>query len=186
MPTDNNGFETVNANVREENNTMPTNDAIINTNENLKTDGQFTIDFQKSGNGGMIPVINGNPEPMLMFGYVSESDKQGCIKLIRESVVATNGDIYKAAVYLRNAVTRAANDIRPDEVVDVEGNEMLISYAEQKIYLDTHEVANLDDVEGSSAFGNEAVKELLKARATVELQRLAEQLDDFEDDEDWY
>jgi len=164
---------------------MPTNDAIINTNENLKTEGEFAIDFQQN-NGGMIPVINGEPAPILMFGYVSESDKQACIRLIREAVVATNGDVYKAAEYIRNAVTIAANDIKPDEVVDVEGNEMLISYAEQKIYLGTHEVANLDDMEGSSAFGNEAVKELLKARATIELQRLVEQFDNLEDDEeDW-
>lgn len=171
MPTNNNDFVTNNVNTREENNTMPTNDAIINTNENLKTDGEFTIDFQKNGNGGMIPVINGNPEPMLMFGYVSESDKQACIRIIREAVVATNGDVYMAAKYIHNAVTRSANDIKPDEVVDVNGNEMLISYSAKAIYLDTMEVANLDDM-GDTPMDNEVIKALLKAKAIIELQKM--------------
>jgi hypothetical protein len=157
---------------------------IINTNENLKTEGQFAIDFQQN-NGGMIPVINGKPEPILMFGYVSESDKQACIRLIREAVVATNGDVYKAADYIRNAVTIAANDIKPDEVVDVDGNEMLISYSARAIYLDTVEIANLDDM-GDTPMDNEVIKALLKAKATIELQNLAYELDDFDDDEEDY
>ena len=188
MPIDNETInETINA--REENNTMPnTNTAIINTNENIKSNGEFSIEFQKNGNGGMIPIINGKPEPILMFGYVSESDKNACIRLIREAVISTNGDVYRAAEYIRNAVTIAANDIHPDEVVEVEGNEMLISYAEKRIYFGTKEIANLEDI-GDTPMNNEVIKHLLKAKATIELQRLEEQLDDFyddEDDEDWY
>ena len=181
MPTDTDNRTLFNTNRREENN-MPTNDAVINTNENLKTNGEFTIEFQNNY-GGMIPVINGEPAPNLMFGYVSESDKQACINLIRKAVVATNGDIYKAANYIRNAVTIAANNIKPDEAVEVLGNEMLISYTERKIYLDTEEIANLDDMSDTS-MGNEAIKQLLIARATIALQEL--ELNDFDDDEDDY
>ena len=182
MPTDTDNRTLFNTN-REENNTMPnTNDAVINTNQNLKTNGEFTIEFQNNY-GGMIPVINGEPAPILMFGYVSESDKQACIRLIREAVVATNGDVYKAANYIRNAVTIAANDIKPDEAVEVLGNEMLISYTERKIYLGTEEIANLDDINDAS-MGNEAIKQLLIARATIVLQEMEMELDDdFEDDE---
>ena len=167
MPTDTDNRTLFNANNREENN-MPTNDAFINTNENLKTNGEFTIEFQNNY-GGMIPVINGEPAPNLMFGYVSESDKQACINLIRKAVVATNGDIYKAAEYIRNAVTVAANDIKPDEVVDLRGNEALISYSEKKIYFGTAEIANLDDM-GDMPMENEVIKQLLIAKATIELQ----------------
>ena len=181
MPTDNNMFDTNN---REENNIMPTNDAIINTQENIKTNGEFAIDFQQN-NGGMIPVINGEPAPILMFGYVSESDKQACINLIRKAVVATNGDIYKAANYIRNAVTIAANNIKPDEAVNVFGNEMLISYTERKIYLDTDEIANLDDM-GNTNMGNEVIKQLLIARAEVELLRLEEQPCILDDEDDYW
>lgn len=167
MPTDTDNRTLFNANNREENN-MPTNDVFINTNENLKTNGEFAIDFQQN-NGGMIPVINGEPAPILMFGYVSESDKQACIRLIREAVIATNGDVYKAANYIRNAVTIAANDIKPDEAVEVLGNEMLISYTERKIYLGTAEIANLDDM-GDTPMENEVIKQLLVAKVTIELQ----------------
>lgn len=170
---------------REESNTMPTNDAIINTNENLKTEGQFAIEFQQNGNGGLIPIINNKPEPILMFGYVSESDKQAGIKLIREAVLATNGDVYKAADYIRNAITIAANEIKPSEAVDVLGNEMLISYGTKRIYLDTTEIANLDDMEGTP-MADDVIKQLLIARATIELQNLETELDDFDDDEDDY
>lgn len=162
-----------------------TNDAIINTNENLKTEGQFAIDFQQNGYGGLIPIINNKPEPILMFGYISESDKQEGIKLIREAVLATNGDVYKAAGYIRNAITIAANEIKPSEVVDVLGNEMLISYGTKRIYLDTTEIANLDDMEGTP-MADDVVKQLLVARATIELQNLETELDDFDDDEDDY
>jgi len=164
---------------------MPTNDAIINTNENLKTEGQFAIDFQQNGNGGLIPIINNKPEPILMFGYVSESDKQEGIRLIREAVLATNGDIYKAAEYIRNAIIIAANEINPSEAVDVLGNEMLISYGTKRIYLGTTEIANLDDMEGTP-MADDVVKQLLVARATIELQNLETELDDFDDDEDDY
>ncbi len=181
MPTDTDNRTLFNAN-REEN-IMPTNDAIINTNKNLKTNGEFAIDFQQN-NGGMIPVINGEPTPILMFGYVSESDKQACIRLIREAVVATNGDVYKAAEYIRNAVTIAANDIKPDEAVEVLGYEILISYTERKIYLGTEEIANLDDMSDAS-MDNEAIKQLLIARATVVLREMEMELDDDFDDDEW-
>ena len=175
---------TVNANNKEENTMANNNTAVeINTNENIRTAGQFAIEFQQNGNGGCIPVINGNPEPMLMFGYVSESDKQGCIKLIREGLLATDGDVYKTMSYIKNAVTIAANDIKPDETIDVEGTEMLVSYRDKKIYLGTEEVANLDDM-AETEMNNEVIKALLKERAK---NRLAEmQINDMFDDFDEY
>ena len=176
---------TNNANTQEEN-TMANNNTSaveINTNENIKTEGQFAIEFQQNGNGGCIPVINGKPEPMLMFGYVSESDKQACTNLVREAILATNGNVYQAQQYIMNAVNVAANGIKPDETIDVEGNEMLISFAEKKIYLGTTEIANLDDM-GDVPMNDDVIRELLKARALVALTELANIIDDFDDDDD--
>lgn len=39
-----------------------------------KTNGQFTIQYQTSGYGGVIPVIDGVKQPSLMFGYVTEKN----------------------------------------------------------------------------------------------------------------
>lgn len=182
-----NNNATVNANVEEENTMANNNTVEINTNENIRTAGEFAIEFQQNGNGGCIPVINGNPEPMLMFGYVSESDKQGCIKLIREGLLATDGDIYKTMSYIRNAVIIAANDIKPDETIDVEGTEMLVSYRDKKIYLGTEEVANLDDM-AETEMNNEVIKALLKERAKnrfAEMQ-INDMFDDFDEYDDEY
>ena len=176
---------TVNANVNKEDNTMANNNTAveINTNENIRTEGQFAIEFQQNGNGGCIPVINGNPEPMLMFGYVSESDKQACAKLIREGLLATDGDVYKTMLYIRNAVTIAANDIKPDETVDVDGTEMLVSYRDKKIYLYTTEMANLDDM-SETEMSNEVIKALLVERAKNKIKE--DFIDDMMDDTDYY
>lgn len=148
---------------------MPNNE--ISTGK--KSNGQFTVDYQKNGNGGCIPVIDGTPEPMFKFGYVSEEDREAGLRLIGEALRATNGNKYQAMQYMMNAVTVAANDIKPDEVVEVQGNEILISYANKKAYLNTTELANLDDLD--CQMPNEAVKALLVSRVETELERRAEQ-----------
>ena len=161
---------------------MPnTNTVEINTNTNRKTQGEFAIDFQASGFGGMIPVINGQKEYSLMFGYASESDKQACIALITEAALVTDGDIFAMRSYIMNATAIAAEGIKPDETVDVDGIEMLISYEQKAIYLGTEKIADLEDIE--SDLGNEATKIILVERARNvlnEREREAEEEDDFD------
>lgn len=176
----NNG--TVNANAQEEN-TMANNTVEINTNENIRTEGQFAIEFQQAGNGGCIPVINGEPEELLMFGYVSESDKQGCAEVIRKALLATDGNVYQALRYIRKGVYLAANDIKPDEAIDVDGTEMLVSYRDKKIYLSTTEMANLDDM-AETEMSNEVIKALLVERAKNKIKE--DFIDDMMDDTDYY
>lgn len=154
------------------------------------TQGQFVIDYQNNGNGGCIPVIDGKPEPSLMFGYASESDKKACMKLLEDALRATNGDIYQTKMYIMNAVTTAAKEIKPDEAVEVEGTEILLSYGSQKAYLGTEEVANLEDIK--CELPEEAVKALLTSRATVEIQKRIEEriewenaMDNYDDGEDF-
>ena len=112
----------------------------INTGK--KSNGEFTISYQQNGNGGCIPIIDGKPEPALMFGYVSESDKEGAMKVIEEAIRATNGNVFEALQYIMNAVSVAANEIAPDEAVEIDGAEYLISYADRKAYAGTEEIAN--------------------------------------------
>lgn len=155
----------------------------INTGK--KSNGNFTIEYQQNGYGGCIPVIDGNPEPSLMFGYASETDKQACMKLIEKAIKATQGDIRAAQVYIMNAVTVAANEITPDEAVEVEGIEFLISYKDKKAYEGTTEIANLDDL--NCELPDEAIKALLITRIQLELEnRKAEEYNDYDDyDEDY-
>ena len=152
-----------------------------------KTNGQFTVDYQKAGHGGVIPVIDGKEEPSLMFGYASETDKAACMKLLEEALIATGGDIFATRRYLMNAVMIAAKEIKPDEVVEVDGTEVLISYAARKAYDNDVQIADLEDMK--CELPNEAIKAMLvdRARLFLETRRnvefdYADYEDDLEDD----
>lgn len=149
-----------------------------------QTNGQFTITYQQNGYGGCIPVIDGKPEQSLMFGYVTESDKRACMRLIEEAIVATGGDVWKAKTYIMNAVTMAANEVTPSETIDVDGTEIIIDYEKRKAYETTTEIANLDDIQ--CELPEEAIKALLveRVRNTIRERReaVAYPWDDEEDD----
>lgn len=147
---------------------MPNNE--IRTGK--QTNGEFTVTYQQNGYGGCIPVIDGNPEPSLMFGYVSESDKEACMRLLEEALRATGGNLWEVRTYIANAVRTSANDIKADEAIMVQDREFLISYTEKKAYLGTEEVANLDDI--TCDMPGEAVKALLVSRIETELARREE------------
>ena len=148
-------------------------------NTGKKTNGEFTISYQQNGNGGCIPIIDGKPEPALMFGYVSESDKEGAMKVIEEAIRATNGNVFEALQYIMNAVSVAANEITPDEAVEIDGAEYLISYADRKAYAGTEEIANLDDL--GCKLPDEAIKALLIDRIRIEMENREEEY--YDDDE---
>lgn len=147
------------------------NNNIISTGK--ATQGQFVVSYQENGNGAAIPVINGVPEQRLMFGYVSESDRQGCLKLIEEALKATEGDIPAAMRYMYNAALTAAKEIKADEVVEVNGTEIIISYEAKAAYLNTEKVADLEDIEAE--LPAEAVKAMLADRVRLYLERKAEE-----------
>ena len=147
-----------------------------------KSIGNFTIEYQRSGYGGVIPIIDGQPQPSLMFGYVSESDLAAGMALIENALRATGNNVYDVQRYIMTAMTTAAHDIHPDECVDVNGNEILISYANKKAYLGVDEIANLDDL--ACTLPDEAIKALLVSRVETELATRNETYyGDWEDDE---
>ena len=151
-------------------------------NTGAMSNSNFTIEYQRNGYGGCIPVIDGKPEPALMFGYASETDKQACMNLIEKALRATKGNIRETMMYMMNAASVSANEITPDEVVEVEGEEFLISYKDKKAYEGITEIANLDDL--NCELPNEAVKALLINRIQLELENRREEY--YEDDYDDY
>ena len=140
---------------------------VINTGK--ATAGQFTVSYQNNDCGAAIPVINGEPHQELMFGYVSESDRKGCLKLIEDALKATEGNIPAAMRYMYTAALTAAKEIKADEAVEVNGYEIIISYAAKKAYLRTQEVANLEDI--TTELPEEAVKAMLVDRVRLYLER---------------
>ena len=145
-----------------------------------KTIGNFTVEYQKNGYGGCIPVIDGQPQPSLMFGYATESDRAACMKLIEDALRATGNNIPAIQHYIMTAVRTAANNVHPDEAVEVNGQEILISYTDKIAYLDTCEIANLADL--TCELPPEAIKALLVARAETALNEIAMEEDDYDGD----
>lgn len=144
-----------------------------NINTGKATQGQFVVSYQNNGYGGAIPVINGVPEPRLMFGYVSESDRQGCLRLIEKALKATEGDVGAAMRYIYEAANTAANDIKADEAVDVDGTEVIVSYEARKAYLHSEPIADLEDI--TYDLPEEAVRAMLVDRVRLYLARKAEE-----------
>ena len=157
-----------------------------------KSIGEFAIEYQNKGYGGCIPVIDGVPQPQLMFGYVSESDKKAAMQLLEEALLATGGNLSQIPTYIRNAVCVEAHDIHPNEAVKLEdGHEIMIDYSKKTAYLGTDAIANLDDI--TCELPEEAVKVMLLDRAKNELERRRIEMhhcccscDDDEDYDDGY
>jgi len=169
----------------------------MNENEILTgevTEGQYAIDYQDNGNGAVIPIIDGVEHPELMMGYATESDKKAGLKVLADALRASGNDVYKAMRYMYNAARVAANNITPNEAVDVDGTEVLLDLENGKAYIGTDEVANIDDLEIES---REAVRALLMERTRNELQRREAERereyeeyllmidDEYDEDEDW-
>ena len=145
-----------------------------------KTVGNFTVEYQRSGYGGCIPVIDGVPQPSLMFGYVTESDKEASMRLIEDALRAAGNNVSAIQHYIMQAVTVAAHDVHPDQVADVDGTEILICYADRKSYIGVDEIANLDDV--PCELPDEAIRAMLIDRSRIVLNDMRGA--DY-DDEDW-
>jgi hypothetical protein len=97
-----------------------------------------------------------------VMGSVSETDRAAAIKALNAAYVASNGNIYEMMQKLNAIATIEEKEIEPDEVVEVCGEEILLSYSKAKAYtMDGEEIANCDDM---PALPKEAVKALLIAR----------------------
>lgn len=102
-----------------------------------------------------------------ILGSVSEADKAAALKALNAAYVASNGNIYEMMQKLDTIATMEEKEIEPDEVVEVCGEDIILSYANAKAYtMAGDEIANCDDLPKLS---NEAVKAVLMARAETAL-----------------
>lgn len=102
-----------------------------------------------------------------IMGSVSEADRAAAIKALNAAYVASNGDIMEMMRKLGTIATIEEKEIEPDEVVNVCGVEVILSYSKAKAYtMDGEELANCEDL---PALQKEAVKAVLIARVEVAL-----------------
>lgn len=102
-----------------------------------------------------------------IMGSVNEADRQAAIKALNAAYVASNGNIMEMMDNLDTIATIEEKKIEPDEVVEVCGVEVILSYSKAKAYtMDGDEIANCEDL---PAMPKEAVKAVLIARVETAL-----------------
>ena len=103
-----------------------------------------------------------------ILGSVSEADRAAALKALNDAYIASNGDIMEMMANLSTIATIEENEIDPDEIVDVDGVDVILSYSNAKAYtMDGEEIANCD---GLPAMPKEAIKALLIAKVEVKLK----------------
>lgn len=102
-----------------------------------------------------------------ILGSANEADKAAALKALQSAYVASNGNIIEMMQNLSIIANIEEKGIEPDEVVDVNGIDIILSYSKAKAYtMDGKEIANCDDLPDIS---KDAVKAVLVARAELAL-----------------
>lgn len=102
-----------------------------------------------------------------ILGSVNKKDREAAIKALNAAYIASNGNVSEMIQKLATIATIEEKEIEPDEVVNVNGVEVMLSYDKKTAYtMDGEEIANCTDLPDMP---KEAVKAVLVARATVEL-----------------
>lgn len=126
------------------------------------------IRSELKANGTKVEYIVIDGQKIGIMGSVSEADRAVAIKALNAAYVASNGDIMEMMEKLSTIATIEENGIEPDEVVEVCGVEVILSYSKAKVYtMDGDEIANCEDL---PAMPKEAVKAVLMARVETALK----------------
>lgn len=137
-----------------------------------------TVELKKeiNGQGCSLDIIYVNGQPFVNIGYVSEADKEACLKAV-QTAVDNSDTLMEAKMKLQNCCELTAAGIDPDEEVVIEGYKIMISYKERKAYSALKEVANLDDLSLPSV-GKDVILALLTDRVKLYLATLESEADD--------
>lgn len=137
--------------------------ANINTNKNA-----VEIRSELKANGTKVEYIVIDGVKCGIMGSMNDADRAAAIKVLQDAYVASNGDIMEMMCKLNTIATIEENNIEPDEMVEICGEQIMLSYTNRKAYtMDGEEIANCDDV---TAMPKEATKALLIARAEITLR----------------
>ena len=136
--------------------------ATINTTKNA-----VEIRTELKANGTTIEYIVIDGQKCGILGSVNKKDREAAIKTLNAAYVASGGNIFEMMQKLSTIATIEENEIDPDEVVEVNGVEVMLSYSKATAYtMEGEEIANCADLKDMP---KEAVKAVLIVRATVAL-----------------
>ena len=113
-------------------------------------------------NGTVIEYIVIDGQKVGILGSVNEKDRQKAISAIQAALDASDGNIYEMMQKLSTVAAMKENNILPDEMIEVCGADIIISYDSRAAYTtDGTKIADCDDL---PEMPYEAVKALLIAR----------------------
>lgn len=152
------------------------NENATNNEMNLtKKKAANTVELKQiiGANGCKMDVIYVDDQPFMGIGYASEADKEASLKAV-QAAIDNSDSLYEAAQKLTQIAALGHAGIDPDEQVEIETEDgevydLLISYKDRKAYVDTTEVANLDNLNLPSV-GKDVIKTLLIDRAKSNLR----------------
>ena len=136
--------------------------AEINTTKNA-----VEIRSELKKNGTMIEFITINGQKIGMLGSVNEEDKANALKALNDAYIASGGNVYEMMMNLSIIAIIEEKQIDPDEMVEVNGTNVMLSYTNKAAYtMDGEELVNCKDLPDMP---KEAVKAVLVARAEAAL-----------------
>lgn len=134
--------------------------ATINTINNTKN--AVEIRSELKANGTKVEYIIVDNQRIGILGSISETDREKAIKVLNDTYTASNGNIYEMMQKLMTIATIEEKEIEPDEMIEICGEDIMLSYTNRKAYdIDGNEIANCDDM---PSMPKEAIKAVLVAR----------------------
>ena len=131
------------------------------------TKNAVEIRAELMANGTTIEYIIIDGPKVGMLGSTSEKDKQNAIKAIQSALDGSEGNIHKMMYKLSTIAMMEEKEIKPDEMIEIGGEEIIISYEAKTAYdMNGEEVANCTDLPDMP---NEAIKAVLVARVEATL-----------------
>lgn len=132
----------------------------INTTNSNKNAVEIRAEIEKNGTKIEYIIING--QKIGILGTTSANDREKAMKAIQTALDASNGDIMEMMMKLNTIAAIEEKEIKPDEMMEICGKEIIISYASKAAYdLNGEELANCRDLVDMP---NEAIKAVLEAR----------------------
>lgn len=135
----------------------------MTVNSTNTTKNAVEIRKELKANGTTIEYIVVNGQRLGILGAANEKDRQNAMKAIQTALDASDGDIYAMMAKLSTIATIEEKEIKPDEMIEVCGEDIIISYEAKAAYtIDGEEIVNCADLPDMP---NEAIKAVLVARA---------------------
>ena len=132
----------------------------VNNTNNTKNAVEIRAEMQKNGTTIEYIIVNG--QKLGILGTTSAKDRENALKAIQTALDASNGDIYEMMAKLNTIATIEENEIAADEMVEINDEEIIISYESKAAYtVDGVEITNCIDLPDMP---NEAIKAVLVAR----------------------